>query len=251
MPRNELETVMHAVADGDAPKVASLCEYPIERPYPLRNIADSGAMVKYFPILADEGLRNAMRKGHINEWSNGGWRGWLFGDTALLSYEDGIYAVGYVSDSEHALRNILSHQEIESLAPELRGEWQPVTCLLDTMDGAIFRIDRDHASDSSISPWAIPSQASDGKLVVYRLAYYSPESSLSHAPSATLHGSVREEGSMGTPVFTFVDAKGDSCIYIGNDSDGEPNISFRSKSGASRELYAVPVYWRDYISKKR
>lgn len=249
-PDKDLSVAMKAIAEGDAPAVAAICEYPIERPYPLRNITDSAAMVRYFPLMADSGLRNAIKKGSLNDWTDGGWRGWLFGDTALLSYENGIYAVGYVSESEHALRGILSREEIESLAPELRGKWQPVRCMLDTVDGTIFRIDRDESALSGVSPWENPAEGRNGKLVVYRLAYYNSQASLYGHPTELLTGSVEEDGSMGVPVFTFVNAKGDSCIYIEGDSGGDPNLTIKSPSH-EKNIYAVPVYWRDYVSRPR
>ena len=35
----------------------------------------------------------------------------------------------------------LRKEEISSLDPALRGGWTPVVCMIDTIDGAIFRID--------------------------------------------------------------------------------------------------------------
>ena len=39
-------TIMKSIADGDAKTLASLAIYPIERRYPLRNIASSSDMIK-------------------------------------------------------------------------------------------------------------------------------------------------------------------------------------------------------------
>ncbi len=38
--------VARAIAEGHPERVASLTTYPLERPYPLRNIADSAAFVE-------------------------------------------------------------------------------------------------------------------------------------------------------------------------------------------------------------
>lgn len=250
-PRKELTDAMKAIAEGDAAKVASLCIYPIYRPYPLRDIADSSAMVLYFPILADENLRQIMHNGKVADWKEAGWRGWIFSDSALVSYEDGIYAIDYLSPSEIALRNLLSRQEIESLAPALRGNWQPVTCFLDTLTGTLFRIDRDDKKEIiNATPWDYPEATSEGKPIVYRLAYYNSSTPLSGMPTGELEGGVRREGSMGIPIFSFINAKGDSCVYVSDPDSNDPNLMLRIGSD-KRTIYAIPVYWRDYISPKR
>ena len=59
---------MRALADGDAAGFASLCVYPIVRPYPLKDIEDSLSMVDYFPILVDAPLREKMKKGKVGDW---------------------------------------------------------------------------------------------------------------------------------------------------------------------------------------
>lgn len=233
MPRKELKRVMKAFAEGNAQEVASLCIYPIERPYPIKNITDSAAMVVYFPMIADKELRNTMKAGDIAKWWNGGWRGWIFGDPALLSYDDGIYDISYLSQSEKALRDSLAKVEIESLAPAMRGNWVPVACMLDSVGGVVYRIDRDGNGKAD----------DDG---IYRLAFYGNKMTLNGMPDGVYTGKMASEGSMQVPVYTFEDSKGDSYVYLGTSQPDEPNMTI-THSGKVKDIYVVPVYWNDFL----
>ena len=47
-----IRAIMKSIADGEAKTLASLAIYPIERRYPLRNIASSSDMIKRFDQIS-------------------------------------------------------------------------------------------------------------------------------------------------------------------------------------------------------
>lgn len=225
-PDKELKALMKSISEGDANNFASICVYPINRPYPLREIEDSATMVDYFPIMADENLREKARVSKVEDWEDDGWKGWSLGDTTLLRYDEGLQFVDYVSPAETGLRKILAREEIMSLQPEYRGDWSPVVTLIEVDGNRIFRID------------------SEGD--EYRLMEYDKAEDMRSKPILVLLGKAETEGSAEYVTYTFTDSIGNEAVYM---PDAEPPVSIYITNPDKKEFKhkVRRGYWRDYL----
>ena len=229
----EVKPVAIAILNDSPSEFASVVSYPVERPYPLKNVEDSAEMVKYYPTLVDDTIRKAVEEAPDSAWQQIGWRGWTLGDGSYFWIDSGkIYEVTYVSEREHIMLDSLQNVEIATLDPSLQAGWTPVACVKDTESGEIFRIDTQDATNPPI----------------YRLAGYSSEESLSGQPSIVLYGTLDLEGSMGNRFFRFSDDAGTTAEYSPDmvSDEEEPEIEIDRK-GTSHRYKAKPDYWLDHI----
>lgn len=217
---------MRSLAEGDAPGFAALCVYPIVRPYPLKNIEDSLAMVDYFPILVDATLRDRMKNGKLDEWSNYGWRGWSIGDDRPIWFDEGVQFIDYQSPAESGLRKLLAREELNTLAPAYRDGWTPVMTLIQTDGRSVIRI--------------------DAKGDEYRMMTFDNTVDVSGKPSMFLLGSLREEGSAGLRTFEFADSVGTKAEYS-PDSEASDRVFFSGPRADKTEMNVRQGYWRDVV----
>ena len=134
--------IMKSIADGDANTLASLAIYPIERRYPLRNIASFSDMVKRFDQIFDQKFRNRMKSSKASDWHSYGWRGYSYGEDNALWVYDSLTIINYYSAQEKALYDQLVKKEMASLHESLRGNgWYPFCCYKNLTDGSIVRVD--------------------------------------------------------------------------------------------------------------
>ncbi len=226
-PDDALKELMRTLSENDAPGFAALCVYPIPRPYPLKSIDDSISMVDYFPIIADDSLRDYIRKSKLEDWESYGWRGWSVGDARPIWYDDGVQIIDYVSPAESGLQKILAREEIMSLAPQFREGWTPIMTLTEIDGDKVFRID---SKDDS-----------------YRLMGYDNANHLRDIPSILMIGSVSKEGSAGYATYTFSDSTGSKAEFF---PDAEPPVKIFIKHPKLKkeDSYEVqPGYWRDIL----
>ncbi|MDE6681244.1 MAG: hypothetical protein K2J92_07855, partial [Muribaculaceae bacterium] len=99
--------VTSAVRNGDKARFASAVAYPLARPYPLKDITDSAAMVDYYPVLVDDSLKHVIERAALHRWSDNGFRGWTLDNGEYVWLDDSIYSVNYTSVAEQALRSML------------------------------------------------------------------------------------------------------------------------------------------------
>lgn len=226
-PDSALLMLMRSISDENPQQFASICVYPIQRNYPLRNIEDSATMVDYFPILIDDSLKNVAKTSHADDWIFYGWRGWALGDSTILWFDDGLQFVDYESKAETGLRKMLAKEEIRSLLPELQEGWIPVETLVEIDGDKIFRIDTDE-KDS------------------YRLMEYDSDADMRGMPALILIGSLDMEGSADYRVFVFTDSVGTKAEY---SPDAEPPVTIDiSKPGKPYKSHKVKRgYWRDKL----
>lgn len=226
-PDAALKELMRSLAENDAPGFAALCVYPIPRPYPLKSIDDSISMVDYFPIIADDSLREYIRKSKLEDWESYGWRGWSVGDARPIWYYEGVQIIDYVSPAESGLQKILAREEIMSLAPQFRDGWTPVTTLIEIDGDKIFRID---SKDDS-----------------YRLMGFDNAEHLRDVPSILMLGSVSTEGSAGYATYAFSDSTGSQAEYM-PDAETPVRLTIKHPKLKKEETYEVnPGYWRDIL----
>lgn len=230
-----VKNLVKAVADNDARGFADLVNYPLERPYPLRNITDKDAMLRYYPVLVDDSLRRVITLSPPDDWHEYGWRGWSVRDGSYIWLADDlIISVNYVSQRETAMRDSLSRKEIASLAPEWRkGGWAPVTCIKAADGTAVYRID--------LSPERKSGPA-------YRLMQFESPVSRNASPKAVYDGYMETDGTMMIPTWKFSRSDGSTAEYSDYGAGDEPlQILFSSPSGEMRSVEVVPAYWLDIL----
>lgn len=225
-PDEGLNRLMKAIAAGDAEAFASICVYPVQRPYPLKDIADSIAMVYYFPVMIDDSIRSAMQEATVEDWESYGWRGWSMSEGNPVWYDEGVQYVAYVSPAERGLRRLLAREEIQSLSPEYREGWEPVMTLLSNDRNKLYRID------------------SKGDRM--RLMGFDAPFRVNEKPSVMMIGTMTTEGSGDYTTYNFNDADGLTAVYA---PDAEPpvKITFKSATSADDEVVVYPAYWRDEV----
>lgn len=225
-----VKLLVKAVADGDTSAFASIVSYPLERPYPLRDIVDSTQMVGYYNIMVDDSLHHVLTTSAPEKWSELGWRGWTVKNGEYLWIDEKLYDVNYLSKEEIALRDRLIAEEIACLPEDMREGWTPVIILTAPSDGSVYRID---------------SHKGPGDSDIFRLAIYAANDSLTGRPSLTLTGHRMNEGTASTTTYHFSDEKGDSALYQADITDSEdPVLTFFLK-GEQTDLPVKKVYWRD------
>lgn len=237
----EVKEVAESIMSDSAPAFASSVTYPLDRPYPLKNIADSAEMVKYYPVMVDDSLRNAVHEAPDSLWSPVGWRGWTLGDGRYFWIDGGrIYAMNYLSRRERFMLDSLRRAEIATLDPSMRTGWTPVGCVVDSVSGTLFRID------------SRPDSVQGTEL--YRLALYNSDRPLDGAPSMVLYGRVDIEGSMGNRFYHFADSTGtveaDYSPDIVSDTDTVPVVEVGPRHRPHR-YHARPAYWLDHVKSAK
>lgn len=226
-PDDALKELMRTLSEKDAPGFAALCVYPIPRPYPLKSIDDSVSMVDYFPIIADDSLRNYIKNSKLEDWESYGWRGWSVGDARPIWYDEGVQIIDYVSSAESGLQKILSREEIMSLAPQYRDGWTPVMTLIEIDGDKVFRID---SKDNS-----------------YRLMGFDKAEHMRDIPSILMTGSLTKEGSAGYATYAFSDSTGSQAEFF---PDAEPPVKIFIKHPKHKKEDSYEVrqgYWRDIL----
>lgn len=232
----EVRPVALAIMKEKPEDFARNVEYPIERPYPLRNIDDSASMVRYYPTLVDDSLRTVVKTTPDSLWRQDGWQGWTLRDGQYFYIDNGkIYTVNYLSYREKQMLDSLRRAEISTLDPTLRKGWEPVACVVDTASGAVFRIDSRVVGDS----------------VDYRLAGYRAGTDLSSKPTILLYGRMELEGSMGNRFYYFHDADGNKAEYSPDyaPEDSVPSLEL-DRHGKATYYNARPGYWLDCVKHR-
>ena len=156
---SSLTKINNSIINGDAAAFASMVDYPIRRKYPIKDIEDSATMVKFFPIIVDDSLKNMVRNLGLNGWKAMGWRGIMFNNGELWS-DINIIAINHMSDAEQQLLDSLRAKEIASLHPSLRTEnFIPSICFKDIDIDAIYRIDYFLPDSNKKYPYRLAGQA--------------------------------------------------------------------------------------------
>ena len=171
----EVRRVVEATESRNPADFAGICDYPVERPYPLRDIEDSASMVKYYDILVDDSLSNVITRSSRADWDEYGWRGWTVRDGGYIWIDGKIYNIPYVSKAERKMIRKLMEEEKRTWPHHMRRGWHPAACLKSEVDGKVFRID---ASDDE-------SASTDS---LYRMSVYDSDSLLTADPSEVMTG---------------------------------------------------------------
>ena len=216
--------IMKSIADGDAKTLASLTIYPIERRYPLRNIASSSDMVKRFGQIFDQKFRDRMKSSKLSDWHSYGWRGYSYGEDNALWVYDYLYAINYYSAQEQALYDQLVKKEMGSLHKSLRGDgWFGVALQYPQLQAFKIRGDEE-----------------------FRLSIYPQINNLDEKPQITLIGHVEIGGSANMMDYVF---KNGNIEFEFGDSFYEEGKQFLmiKKEGKETQHEIESCYWLDLI----
>lgn len=229
-----IKNIVKAVNDNNPSEFAKMVDYPLERPYPLKDIRNKEEMIAYYNTIMDDSLRNVILNSTPEDWEEYGWRGYSVGDGSYLWVDETIYAMDYLSEKEKNVLDSLNKIEKNSLPKQIRNGWTPVITLLSKETGKIYRIDM----FTSVN-------AEEGHK--YRLSIYEDNkdrNSLLNMPDRILNGNIEVEGSANVICYSFHEKDGTEYdIYPDYPSTGTPYIIM--PDGSESEL--SKVYWHELI----
>ncbi len=228
----EVLSISNSIKNGDAESLASKTLYPLERPYPLKNIEDSAQMVAYFPTLVDDSLKNVMAEATRQDWSEAGWRGWTLDSGQYLWISDGLYEFPYLSKKEIALLKREKQRDLETLPEDIRKGWTPEYCLVAMGDHTIYRIDSDTTQQS------------------YRLLIYPKGEKLRQHPRHVFKGKMERQGTEQNRVYDFSDGQGSTIEFAQDDTGEGLSIIYNSKGKEPVSIEVEPTYWLDHTESE-
>lgn len=241
----EVHHIREVLAADDSTGFASMISYPLERPYPLKDIRDSVEMKSYYSTIVDDSLKNIIAKSANKDWKQYGWRGWTLADGEYLWLDGKIYDITYLSHNERRQLEDLISKEIESLPEDMRGNWLPAICYTDPESGSVYRIDSDTLSDS------IATEADD-TTPNYRLAVYKRGADLHKHPSRMLKGKKHRHGSSASAVYYFSRnlpvAGTDSAEFVIEEYSQETGEPTLYNNDIRYEL--IKTYWLDLLNSR-
>lgn len=229
---------VQAIVDNDSVKFASMISYPLQRPYPLPDINDNIEMKAYYATIVDDSLRTIISSTLPEGWKEYGWRGWSITDGNYVWIDDKIYDIPYLSVKEQKRLKELQREEIESLTPSMREGWEPETCLLESDNGKLYRIDR-------------RKNAQEGKAGDYRLSIYPQSQPLDSIPKSSIIGIKESEGTELNSIYTFTSPEG-TLIFYSEYPEEEPGYSqmeVRSNGKPNQYHHVKKTYWLHHVRK--
>lgn len=231
--KRHLRDIISSIVNGNKKKLASLCRYPICRPYPLHDIESREQMEAYFNVMFDKAFRKRMKNITDDDWDNRGWRGYSIGSGELCVY-DSLCAVNYSSPKEQRMLRARVKMDLKSINASLRGKgWKPYFCYRDCTDGSVIRIDVKEDYERE-----------------YRLAKYDKGSQPSDMPDVLMYGTVSMNGSMHYRYHEFCNEQGDSISFgdIFCDPDDDGTIEMKWENERMTEYHRIKkCYWLDEI----
>lgn len=264
----DVTDIVSAVASDDSSGFSSKVNYPLERPYPLKDINNETEMAAYYKVMVDDSLKNVIAGSTKSDWSENGWRGWTVKDGQYLSVDGEIYEVNYVSAREKSIKDSLVKREKSLLPANLAKGWMPEWVMEDLAEGKVYRID----ADSLALIAAKESPIVEGG--EYRLSIYSKGGDLRKNPERILRGRRKMGGSIGNVNYYFDNHSSveltDSAEYIIElySEAGTPKLYHRlKKSGNAKNGVRMDkpksvangdtvvdhelkkVYWLDKVNK--
>ena len=248
--------IMKSIADGDANTLASLAIYPIERRYPLRNIASSSDMVKRFAKIFDQKFRDRMKSSKASDWHSYGWRGYSYGEDNALWVYDSLTIINYYSPQEKGLYDQLVKKEMGSLHKSLRGDgWFPFCCYKNKTDGSIVRVDiraRKMLKEENLHKDGVALQYPQLQAFKvrgdeeFRLSIYPQGTALKGKPQTVMSGYVDIGGSANMMDFVF--KNGNIEIEFGDSFYEEGKQFLMIKMDEKETQHEIEsCYWLDLL----
>ncbi|UTN05282.1 hypothetical protein L0669_05080 [Flavobacterium bizetiae] len=138
--------------------IADAVVYPLEREYPIPDIANKADFVKRYSEIFDATLKNEIIKStHAKGWTDMGLRGiMLIHGNIWLDTEGRLTAVNYQSKAEIELKNKLIASQKKMLDPSIAFFQTPI-CILETAEFKI-RIDNLGNNNYRFASWSIKKE---------------------------------------------------------------------------------------------
>lgn len=239
--RKHFQKVHDAVVNGDAEAFSSMVGYPIRRSYPLRWIETPEQMVKLFPAIIDDSLKNIMRNIKPEDWQGGGWRGYSFDIGEFWDTGEGIYQINYYSKASLKEKDKLIKEETDTWHPSIKGKnIIPFNCFYDGKTHAVLRLDKIIGKN-------------EDKL---RLCVYNDYMKLRGKPDLILDVDEEVQGSAAVQWFKcYLKENGrrkllmDFYIDYTESYDGFTATIYDGNKTRTHELYRV--YWMDLINGRK
>lgn len=232
------QELMNSVIHDDAATFAHLISYPIMRSYPMKWIEDSVEMMKFFPIMADDSLKNVLKRTSPSDWGQIGWRGYIF-DNGEYFWDEGnqLSGINYKSKQELAIREALIKRDLSTIHPSLKAKvMAPFSCFHDIQNDAIYRVDILDALDYT------------DENAKYRMAVYLKNTNLMGKPDYLLNVDYHLEGSAGVRVYECSDKKGNSISFYQDFYEQTNNFEAEVKLGKRKEAHTIArAYWIDFF----
>ncbi len=232
------QLLMNCVIHNDAATFAHLTSYPIMRTYPTKWIEDSLEMMAFFPIMADDSLKNILKRTKPSDWEQVGWRGYTFANGEYF-WDEGyaLSAINYESKQELAIREALIQKDLSTIHPSLKAQVMvPFNCFYDTKSHAIYRIDILDATDY------LDENAK------YRMAVYLKDTDLREKPDYLLDVDYDIEGSAGVREYECSDKKGNSISFALDFYEQTNNFEAKIKLGKEKGTHVIDrTYWLDFF----
>lgn len=244
---DEVKQVVRVVADNDSDGFSKLVSYPLQRPYPLRDIETPEQMSSYYKVMVDDSLRNIIKNARPDRWNENGWRGWSLDNGQYLWVEGGVYDVAYLSRAEKQQRDSLVNDELRSLDSSIRDGWTPEFCFNDSVVGRTYRLDaRVDSADNEVAdntPHRHGKHKGKGRHG-YRLAVWNKDNNLKGKPYVTYTGDKDTEGTAGTVTYIFDKGNGQTIVIDPSPSDSTLPLLY---DGDTEPRPIKRVYWRDLL----
>lgn len=233
VPQN-IKNIVRAINDNNPEEFAAVVDYPLERPYPLKDIENKDEMIAYYKTVVDDSLRNVILNSTPEDWQEFGWRGYSVHDGNYMWVDESIYAMNYLSRREQVMLDSLSSVEKKSLPGELGSGWQPVLTLLSPETGTAYRIDMLAPADRR--------ESNKYRLAVYD--NYRNRDALLEMPSKIMGGNIEVEGTANTISYIFHNDEGEEYdIYPDFPGTGKPLLTL--PDGSQTDL--TKAYWHELI----
>lgn len=231
-----IKEIVTAINENDPELFAKEISYPLQRPYPLKDIQDMEQMKAYYTVVVDDSLRHVILSSKPDDWEQYGWRGYSLKDGSYLWVDDAIYSITYVSQKEKNMIDSLTLVELNSLPEDVtKGGWIPVLTLLSEENGQVYRIDKCTSTSDQDNP-------------EYHLSVYdfnSDPKNLLKLPALMLNGKLQSEGSAVVESYVFHDKNGKEYIITPDDpEEGMPVII--NPDGSQKVL--KKAYWYELIN---
>lgn len=223
-----------ALATNDSDAFAEMVSYPLQRPYPLRNIDDAKQMRVYFHQMVDDSLRNIVKKAKPHRWKEFGWRGWSLDDGSYVWIDESVYSMQYISQKEQKTIDSLTNEEIKTIEPSIREGWKPIMCMLNSDNGRVYRVDSSNKSEDSDTRH-------------YRLVVYEGHSDLRGLPAELLDGIMEMDGSAGTALYKFHSTDGREVILEPEAPDSSNPVLLEPNDSS---VVLERAYWHELVKLK-
>lgn len=164
-----IKSFIENVKNDNKEALANMVAYPLQREYPIPDVANKADFIKRYSEIFDATLKTEITKSNpLKDWSDMGWRGVMLNHGSIWIDLDGrLTAVNYQSKFEIALKKKLIESQKKELDSSIAFFQTPI-CILETSKFRI-RIDNLGNNNYRYASWSINKKMSEKPdLIIYR-----------------------------------------------------------------------------------